>query len=45
MVHENNNSNTSNNIYFFQNNNLSLEFNNITNNLNIYKDTIIFNKY
>tara|TARA_B100001564_G_scaffold358239_1_gene376392 strand:+ start:5936 stop:8740 length:2805 start_codon:yes stop_codon:yes gene_type:complete len=44
ILHENNNSNTSNNISFIQNNNLSLEFNNITNNLNIYKDITIFNK-
>ena len=44
ILHENNNSNTSNNIFFIQNNNLSLEFNNITNNLNIYKDTTIFNR-
>ncbi len=44
IINENNNSNTSNNISFIQNNNLSLEFNNITNNLNIYKDTTIFHR-
>ena len=42
QIHENGNSLTSNNISIYQNNNLSIEFNNITNNLNIYKPNTIF---
>ena len=41
-IYENNNTHTANNISIYQNNNLSIEFNNITNNLNIYKPNTIF---
>lgn len=44
IIHENNNSNTSNNISFIQNNNLTVEFNNITQNLNIFKPYTFFSK-
>ena len=42
QIHENDNTHTANNISIYQNNNLSIEFNNITNNLNIYKPNTIF---
>ena len=42
IVQEDDNTNTANNITFYQNNNITIEFNNISNNLNIYKDNTIF---
>lgn len=44
QIHKNDNKTTSNNISVYQNNNLTIEFNNITNNLNIYKPNSIFTK-
>lgn len=41
-IHENDNTHNANKISIYQNNNLSIEFNNITNNLNIYKPNTIF---
>ena len=41
-IHENDNTYNANKISIYQNNNLSIEFNNITNNLNIYKPNTIF---
>ena len=43
-IYENDNTQTANNISIYQNNNLSIEFNNITNNLNIYKPNTIFSE-